>query len=97
VRLGQRIDKWLVYSRIVKHRSLACALIETGRLRINRERANKPSQTIKSNDIITVTIDNQVRVLKVLGEAARRGPASEARLLYADLTQKEDASPPSIC
>jgi ribosome-associated heat shock protein Hsp15 len=35
-----------------------------------------------------------VRVIKVLADGERRGPASEARTLYEDLTPAPEASPP---
>ena len=49
----QRLDKWLWYARVAKSRSLAAALIERGRIRVNRVRSQKPSHTIKPGDVIT--------------------------------------------
>jgi ribosome-associated heat shock protein Hsp15 len=97
--LGQRLDKWLVYARFVKHRSLAAHLIEDGKVRVNRERAQKCSQAVKPEDVLTIAIGNSVKVVKVLGEAERRGPASDARQLYEDLTcvEKADASRDALC
>jgi ribosome-associated heat shock protein Hsp15 len=89
--LGQRLDKWLVYARFAKHRSTAAELIETGKVRINRERANKCSQTVKPGDVLTIALGSNVRVAKVLGEAERRGSASIASQLYQDLTCAEKA------
>jgi ribosome-associated heat shock protein Hsp15 len=97
--LGQRLDKWLVYARFVKHRSMAAHLIEDGKVRVNRERVQKCSQAIKPEDVLTIAIGNSVKVVKVLGEAERRGPASDARQLYEDLTcvEKADASGQTLC
>ena len=82
----QRLDKWLWYARVAKSRSLAAALIERGRIRVNRVRTQKPSHTIKPGDVITASIQRNVRILKVLRAGSRRGPAAEAQTLYEDLT-----------
>lgn len=81
----QRLDKWLWYARVVKTRSLAAALVTRGRVRVNRERTQKPSQLVKPGDVITASVSREVRVLKVLLPGTRRGPASEAQTLYEDL------------
>ncbi|MDE2444614.1 MAG: RNA-binding S4 domain-containing protein [Alphaproteobacteria bacterium] len=83
--MSQRLDKWLCYARFVKHRSLAQELIESGHIRVNRVKIQKPAHAIKPQDVLTIAIHNQIRVVRVLGEAERRGPATEARLLYEDL------------
>ena len=97
--MGQRLDKWLVYARFVKHRSLAAHLIEDGKVRVNRERAQKCSLTVKPDDVLTIALGNNVKVIRVLGEAEKRGPASDARQLYQDLTcvEKADATPKALC
>lgn len=97
--MGQRLDKWLVYARVVKHRSLAVHLIEDGKVRVNRERAQKCSLTIKPDDVLTIVLGNNIKVIRVLGEAEKRGPASDARQLYQDLSrvEKADATPEALC
>jgi ribosome-associated heat shock protein Hsp15 len=82
----QRLDKWLWYARVAKTRSLAAALVERGRIRVNRVRTQKPSHTIKPGDVITASVHRDVRILKVLQAGTRRGPATEAQGLYEDLT-----------
>jgi len=81
---GQRLDKWLWYARLAKSRSLAAKLIEDGCIRINRQRVVKASATVKPGDVLTTSVFGQVRVLEVLATGERRGPASEARTLYAE-------------
>jgi ribosome-associated heat shock protein Hsp15 len=83
---GQRLDKWLWYARVVKSRTLAAALVQDGKVRINRERIAKPSQTVRPGDVITVAVHRRVRVLRVVSGGARRGPAKEAVSLYEDLS-----------
>ena len=69
----------------MKHRSTATELIEAGRVRINRAKIQKPSHAVKASDILTIAIHDDVRVIRILAEADRRGPAPEARQLYEEL------------
>jgi ribosome-associated heat shock protein Hsp15 len=82
----QRIDKYLWFARCYKSRTLAASMVSEGRVRINGVRCEKPSATIKPGDVLTLSAGAHVRVIKVLAAGERRGPASEARLLYEDLT-----------
>ena len=82
----QRLDKWLWYARVAKTRSLAAALIERGKIRVNRMRIQKPSHMVKSGDVVTASVGRLIRVLKVVEPGTRRGPASEAQTLFEDLT-----------
>ncbi|HMN38493.1 MAG TPA: RNA-binding S4 domain-containing protein [Hyphomicrobium sp.] len=81
-----RIDQWLWFARIAKSRTLAQALIERGKVRINRVRIDKSSQQVKPGDVITIALGPKVRVLQVSALGNRRGPATEAAQLYAELT-----------
>lgn len=96
---GQRLDKWLWFTRVVKTRTFAARLISSGKARINRVRVSRPSQTVRPGDVITLMIHGRVRVLKVLDCGVRRGPATEADALYDDLsparqTGKRETLPP---
>lgn len=88
----QRLDKWLWHARVVKTRSIATALVQAGKVRVNRERIIKASAMVKLGDVITVVAGGRVRVLRVAGFAERRGPASEAQALYGDLTPRDGGS-----
>ena len=85
----QRLDKWLWFARIVKSRTLAAQLVQSGKVRINRIKVAKPAQAVRPNDVLTIVIRGNVHVLRVVAPGARRGPPAEARLLY------ELLSPPS--
>ncbi|MGO4831731.1 RNA-binding S4 domain-containing protein [Rhizobiaceae sp. 2RAB30] len=82
----QRLDKWLFFARVVKSRSLAAKLIQSGRVRVNRDKAEQTAHPVKPDDVLTVTLDQRILVLKVRAGGVRRGPAEEARTLYEDLT-----------
>lgn len=82
---GQRIDRWLWYTRLLKSRTLAAALVTSGKLRLNGERTAKASRLVRPNDVLTFPLGPHIRVIKVLKPGVRRGPAPEAQTLYEDL------------
>ena len=86
----QRLDKWLWHARVVKARSSAAALVEAGHVRLNGVREKAPGHTVKAGDVLTVGLDNSVRVLRVVGFAERRGDAAAARVLYEDLQARPE-------
>jgi ribosome-associated heat shock protein Hsp15 len=82
----QRIDKWLWHARVVRTRSAAAALSDSGLVRINSARIDTSSRPVRPGDVVTIALDRNVRILKVIGFAERRGSAEIARVLYEDLT-----------
>lgn len=83
-----RLDKWLWFARFFKSRSLASKTVADGRVRVNGTRVSKPSAAVRVGDLLTFSQGRAVRVVLVLDLGDRRGPASEAQMLY------EDRSPP---
>ena len=81
----QRLDKWLWHARVVKARTSAAALVESGHVRINGVREKSPGHAVKAGDVVTIALDARVRLLKVTGFSERRGDANAARALYDDL------------
>lgn len=88
-----RADKWLWHARFFKTRGLAATMISAGRLRINGQRARRPSAMVRADDVLTFVQAGHVRIVRVQALSARRGPASEARDLYADLAPADAAAP----
>ena len=86
----QRLDKWLWFTRVVKTRSLAAKLVEEGHVRVNSLRVEQSSRSVKPGDVVTVALEHDVRVMRVVSAGERRGPAPEARLLYVDLSVVTD-------
>ena len=78
----QRLDKWLVYARFVKTRSVALELVKKGRVRINGERAGRPDRQIARGDMLTLALPHATSVVRVEDFAKRRGSAPEAQALY---------------
>jgi len=87
---GQRLDKWLWFARVVKSRTLAAELVVLGKVRVNRVRAVKASQTLRPGDVVTLVLAGRVLILKVLAPGVRRGPATEARRLYQPISSPLD-------
>ncbi|MDP3895095.1 MAG: RNA-binding S4 domain-containing protein [Mesorhizobium sp.] len=83
---SQRIDKWLFFARVVKSRSLAAKLVQTGGVRVNSAKIDQPAFPVKPGDGLTISLERRVIVYRVLLPGTRRGPAEEARALYEDLT-----------
>ena len=96
----QRLDKWLFFARVVKSRSLGAKLADSGRVRINRDKATQAADQVKPGDVLTMTLDRRILVYRVLDPGVRRGPAEEARTLYEDLspppTPKDSSVPNAI-
>src|SRR5688572_20190646 len=80
-----RIDRYLHCIRLVKSRTLAQRLIDSGHLRIDGKRVAKPSEPVWVGSTIALPLRDRVRVLRVTALPTRRGPASEARLCYTEI------------
>jgi ribosome-associated heat shock protein Hsp15 len=76
----------------MRARTDCAGLVAQGSIRINRQPTGKPHAKLRVGDVLTIPVHGSVRVLRVASLAARRGPASEARLLYVDVSP-EDAGP----
>jgi ribosome-associated heat shock protein Hsp15 len=92
---GQRIDKWLWYTRLFKSRSLAAKFVERGKIRLShnerRERLTKASHPVKVGEVLTFSLHDRIRIIQVAGTGTRRGPASEAQELYVDLSPPKES------
>jgi ribosome-associated heat shock protein Hsp15 len=86
----QRLDKWLWHARVVKARTSAAALVESGHVRVNGIRQTAPGHAVKAGDVLTVSLDRTVRIMKITGFAERRGDAASVTGLYDDLQDRGD-------
>ena len=80
-----RLDKWLWYARFFKTRSLATALCQAGKVRIDGAAVTKAHHTVRPGQVLTFVQGNHVRVVRVVALAKWRGPAPEAQAMYEDL------------
>ena len=71
----------------MRQRSDCAALVARGSIRINRQATDKAHARLRVGDVLTVPVHGAVRVVRVLALAERRGPATEARLLYAEISE----------
>jgi ribosome-associated heat shock protein Hsp15 len=84
-----RIDKWLWHARLVKTRSLAARLCETGLVELRGSAVARPAQPVKLGDEIGLAHGGWRRRIRVVAYGTRRGPAAEARLLYEEVAAAE--------
>jgi ribosome-associated heat shock protein Hsp15 len=80
-----RIDRYLHCVRLVKSRTLAQAVAETGYVRIDGKRVEKSSEEVRVGSTIALPLHGRVIVLRVLCLPERRGPPAEARAYYQEL------------
>jgi ribosome-associated heat shock protein Hsp15 len=80
-----RIDKWLWAARFFKTRSLALTACNGGKVHVNGAAA-KPSKAVRPGDVVKVTVVGGRRIARIVALSDRRGPPSQARALYEDLT-----------
>ena len=85
-----RLDVWLWRARLVKTRSQAASLIESGAVRLERPgrepvRVQKAAQLVAPGDRLSCVIGHRAVALEVVAPGWRRGPATEAQSLYSTL------------
>ena len=85
-----RLDIYLYYIRIFKSRSIATKFVSTNRLRISGQVTQKPHKMISIGDVLTISINDNIKILKVLDIPNRRGPYSESLNFYEDITPIEN-------
>lgn len=82
-----RIDRFLFFIRLVKSRTLAQHIVEAGHVRIDGRRVEKASEPVRVGSVLALPVRDRVRILRVVALPDRRGPASEARTCYEELTE----------
>jgi ribosome-associated heat shock protein Hsp15 len=82
-----RLDKFLWFARIVKTRSLAQKLAESGRLRLSGRVVDRAHVPVRPGDVLTFPLRGEVRILRVEALPVRRGPSAEARASYSSLDE----------
>lgn len=85
-----RVDQWLWAARFYKTRALAAEAVDGGRIAVNGERV-KRSRILRVGDEVRVRMPPFEHIVGVQALSARRGPATEARLLYKETDASRDA------
>lgn len=83
---GIRLDKWLWQARFFKSRSLASKICAAGKIRVDGEIVRKPHYTVRVGHVLTFPKARDVQVIRIDALGVRRGPATEARTLYTEIT-----------
>lgn len=83
-----RLDKYLKVSRIIKRRTVAKEISESGRILINSKVA-KPSTKVNEGDIIQITFANKILKAEItnIAEHVRKEDAKE---MYEIIEGEED-------
>ncbi len=76
-----RLDKFLKVSRLIKRRTVANEVSDTGRVLINGNSA-KPAKQVKEGDIITIEYANRKFHAKILRVPENNVSIQEAQSLY---------------
>lgn len=80
-----RLDRYLHCIRLVKSRTLAQGLIDTGHVRIDGKPVAKPSEPVRPGSIITLPLRGTVRIIEVIALPERRGPPAGAQAAYREI------------
>ena len=84
-RFPVRIDRFLHCIRLVKSRTLAQSIIESGHVRIDGKRVEKSSDEVRTGSVVAFPLRDRIRIIRVLTLPVRRGPSAEARACYEEL------------
>jgi len=71
----------------MKSRGDCADWIAAGGMRLNRQPTDKAHARLRVGDVLTLPLRGRVRVVRVVALAQRRGPATEARLLYDEVPE----------
>jgi ribosome-associated heat shock protein Hsp15 len=85
-----RIDKWLWAARFFKTRAQAAEAIGGGKVEVAGDHV-KPARPVRLGETVQVRLGPYLHVVVVRGLSERRGPAAEARLLYAETDESRAA------
>jgi ribosome-associated heat shock protein Hsp15 len=92
----QRLDKWLFFARFVKSRTLGGNLAASGNVKINDKNSTGADNAVRVGDMLVIRHGSRLITCKVLGLGERRGPATEAQMLYEDLTPEPSEMEPVV-
>lgn len=83
-----RLDKFLKVSRIIKRRTVAKEVCESGRILINNKAA-KPSTTVKEGDTIEITFANRILKAEIVN-ITEHVKKEDAKEMYIIIEGEED-------
>jgi ribosome-associated heat shock protein Hsp15 len=86
---ASRVDRWLWCARFFRARTLATEAVKGGHVRVNGQRI-KPSRALKIGDRLNIARGAEMIEVTVCAVPERRGPAAEARGLYAETLESAE-------
>ena len=84
-----RIDLWLKYVCLVKHRVDATEACKGGHVKLNGQRV-KPAATVREGDAIEIVLDERFRRVVVSTIPAAQAAKELARAMYVDETPVQE-------
>lgn len=84
----QRIDLFLWHARVVRTRAAAAELVKKGHVRVDGRRVNAPGHFVRAGQVLTVALERQVRLLRIVRFAERRGDVTSATELFEEITEE---------
>lgn len=84
-----RLDLYLFYIRLFKSRNLATKFINANRIRVSGQVTQKPHKLVSIDNVLTLPINDKVKIIKITDIPYRRGSFLESVLYYEDLTPIE--------
>ena len=84
-----RLDLYLFYIRLFKSRNLATKFISANRIRVSGQVTQKPHKLVSIDNVLTLPINDKVKIIKITDIPYRRGSFLESVLFYEDLTPIE--------
>jgi ribosome-associated heat shock protein Hsp15 len=80
-----RLDKFLFFTRLTKTRALAQNIAAKGHIRVDGQPVQRAHANVIPGQVITLPLNNRVRIIRVEALPVRRGPAAEAQLCYSEI------------
>lgn len=82
----QRLDRWLFHARVVRTRVDAAELARSGHVRVDGRRVESAAYMVRAGQVLTIALDRNVRVLRIVRFSERRGDATSASELFDEIT-----------
>ena len=77
-----RLDKWLYYARLYKTRVRSNKACTEGEVLVNKLKKYNSSYNLSTNDIITIILDNKIKIIKVLKLPKTRISSKKVNEIY---------------
>ena len=80
-----RIDRWRWVCHFFKTRTISAKMVERGKVRVNGRKLKKSSALVRIDDVITLSRDSVIIIVRVLSLPIRRGSAKNSEDWYKNI------------